>query len=75
MDVIEKIKNVMKSQGIYCWGRGCKLGWGYNSYLGLLIPVEKELTNVALETENYWGYGCPLESIDIPDRVKFLLAH
>ena len=40
----------------YCYGRECKLGWGYNDPLDLLIPVQGEPLNVTSEAVNRWGY-------------------
>ena len=58
------------------WGRDCKLGWGWNESLGLLIPIEGESCNVKSETQNRWGYNVSsLSSTDFPDWVRFLFLN
>ena len=62
-----------------CWGRECKLGWGYNGDLNLLIPVQGEPLNVASGVGNVWNvwiYYSPMDlsSIDIFYRVSSLFA-
>jgi len=39
-----------------CLGRDCKLGWGYNKSLNLLIPVKKEPLDVTWKVKNSWEY-------------------
>ena len=59
-----------------CWNHECKLGWGWNEDLNLLIPVEGEPLNVTSETENKWEYfHIPVSSTNIQCWVSFLLAH
>ena len=57
----------------YCFGRECKLGWGYNASLHLFIPAE-ERPGVTSEVENYWTCSFPSSSSlsDISTLVSFL---
>ena len=55
----------------WCWGRECKLGWGYDESLGLLIPIEEDNPNVTSEVENKWHYDVSRSSSnDIPYWVS-----
>ena len=59
-----------------CYGRECKLGWGYNDPLDLLIPVQGESLNVASEPVNQWWYWVyPLSSDRLVHWVGFLFIH
>ena len=60
----------------YCWGCECKLGWGYNQGLNILIPVQGEPPNVRSTVKNQWDYDWPtnLSSIDISYLVSSLFA-
>ena len=42
---------------IDCYSRECKLGWGYNESLNLLIPVEGQPVNVKSELQSDCWYG------------------
>ena len=56
-----------------CWGRECKLGWGYNEDMSLFIPVEEEPPDVISETGDDWGNCSPsaFSLTDIPYWVSF----
>ena len=58
-------------------GRECKLGWGYNEYLNLLISVQGEPPNAKSEVLNSWYYSTPstVSSTDIERSVSFSFAH
>ena len=59
-----------------CWGRECKLGWGWNRDLNLLIPVQGEPPNVTSEIKNEWGYWpYNLSSNNLQHWVSFSFAH
>ena len=58
---------------VWLRGRECKLGWGYNHSLDLLIRVDGEATNVRSEKWNLWKYAVySLSSNDIDNWVNFL---
>ena len=59
-----------------CWGRECKLGWGWNEHLDLLIPVLGQPPNVTSGDWNFWGYSAPstVSSTDIERWVSFSFA-
>ena len=59
-----------------CWGRECKLGWGYNKDLNLFVSVQGEPPNVTSQVTNGWNYNWPknLSSIDISYQVSLLFA-
>ena len=40
-----------------CYGRECKLGWGWNESLDILIPVEENPRNVTSEVVNQRQYS------------------
>ena len=42
--------------GAPCVGRECKLGWGYNKSLELLIHVQGQPLNVTSQAVNQWWY-------------------
>ena len=59
----------------YCWGRECKLGWGYNENFKILIPIQENPPNVTSGVRNIWGYDPKnLSSIDISYEVSLLFA-
>ena len=39
-----------------CYGRECKLGWGWNESLNRLISVEREPRNITSGALNKWEY-------------------
>ena len=62
----------------WTWGRECKLGWGWNEDLDLLIPVKGKPPNVKSQGWNYWWDFCRpyiVSSTDIQCWVSFLFAH
>ena len=62
----------------WCFERECKLGWGYNQSLDLLIPIEGKPPGIKLEEKNEWDYlrrSCNLSSTKIYDSVSFLFFH
>ena len=38
--------------GGFCYGRKCKLGWGYIKDLDLLVPIEGEPSNIISTVDN-----------------------
>jgi len=40
-----------------CFGRKCKLGWGYNKPFSQLIPIERDSHIVTLKVQNPWEYS------------------
>ena len=51
----------------YCYGRECKLGWGYNEPMNRLVPVDEEPLNVTSEINNvfkHFDFQSPLTSMD-----------
>ena len=73
MDLADEMQiSLAEENGASCWGRECKLGWGYNQSLDLLIPVEEEAPLIISESVNQWGYEvCNLSSTDIYYSVGF----
>ena len=58
------------------WGRECKLGWGYNKDLGLLIPVQGGPLNVTSEVRNIKSYDIfSVSSINIQYWVSSSFVH
>lgn len=47
-----------------CLGRDCKLGWGYNKSLDLLIPVKEEPLDVTWKVKNTWEFFIDSFSVD-----------
>ena len=57
---------------VWCFGRQCKLGWGYNAFFDHLIPIEGEPLNITSETKYYWNYPViDLLSMTINSQVNF----
>ena len=57
-------------------GRECKLGWGWNRDLGVLIPVQGQPPNVTSQGCSEWGYyPYTVSSTDIQCWVSFSFAH
>ena len=62
--------------GRFCHGRECKLGWGYNESLDLLIPVEDHISTVISEVKNESFYEAnSISSDDILYSVRFLTCY
>ena len=58
------------------WGRECKLGWGYNKSLYLVVPVEGEPPNVTSEIRDHWEHWIyNLSSTDVYHWVSFSFIH
>ena len=59
----------------FAWGSDCKLGWGYNNSLDLLIPIEGNPLSLAAEDMNDWEYSIHKLSYNtIVYWVSFLLS-
>ena len=59
---------------LYCWGCNCKVGWGYNDSLDLLIPVEEAPPNFTSIVTNDIICGIwTLSYTNINDCVGILL--
>ena len=59
-----------------CFGRKCKLGWGYNESYFRLIPVEGTPCNITSEVANQLGYYVfALSSKDPIYLVSFLVIY
>ena len=55
-----------------CLGRTCKLGWGYNEPLNLLIPIKEEPQDITWKVKNNWEYFVYSFSVDsIPHWASF----
>ena len=63
----------ISAAGTGCYGRECKLGWGYNQVFDQLIPVKGE-PNVTLNIANKpWCNVYNLTSADVEYRVSIFL--
>ena len=59
----------------WTWGRECKLGWGWNQDLDVLIPVQGEPPNITSEVKNEWDYSTwNVSSTDIECWVSVLFT-
>jgi len=58
-----------------CYGRECKVGWGYNKGLNKLIPAEDEYSGITSEVkkEEYYVYDFSLEDIYYPVIFLFFI--
>ena len=60
----------------WCWGRECKLGWGYNQDLDKLVPVTGIPPNISpCVTNDTFDHISDLSSNDIYECVRFLSAN
>ena len=59
-----------------CDGRECRLAWGYNQSLDLLIPVQRQPLNVTSEPVNRWWYEVwDFSSDNFLSWASFLFIH
>ena len=40
----------------WAWGRECKVRWGWNEDLNLLVPLEDKTLNLTSKIKNEWGH-------------------